>query len=435
MPASGRPANAAEVDDGGGRRARARPRRPLRRRADLERGRRARRVAGGAASRVRHRDVLPVEGSRRAGGLGAVRVTRRDRRCACPPGAARRSDASGRCHRRRRRRGAGDDGRAARPTTTRAPAGWPRRSPTRSPAASTRRRCTPTSCARGRDAFPPDLLDALASEGVLAGTVDPDTVALRHPQGRRRRRRSTTRWPSWVGSADHYIRMRGRLRRDPRPARWPSTPIPTIPRSPPAARSARWAAAGTEVWVLITTQGDKGTQDPDADLGRARRAPRRGDRQGGGAPRLRRHPSSRPSRRRARRRPRAARVDRAGDPRGATRRRAVPRPHRGVLRRRLLQPPRPPRHRLGHPRRRRARGREPALLPRAPRGGAGRAPRGRGVPVGHARAQLLGRHLRHARAQDRRAVLPRQPARPTTRGSGSATSCASAPRTPAPPPT
>ena len=28
---------------------------------------------------------------------------------------------------------------------------------------------------------------------------------------------------------------------------------------------ARWAAAGTEVWVLITTQGDKGTQDPDAD--------------------------------------------------------------------------------------------------------------------------------------------------------------------------
>ncbi len=25
-------------------------------------------------------------------------------------------------------------------------------------------------------AFPPDLLDALAAEGVLAGTVDPDTV-------------------------------------------------------------------------------------------------------------------------------------------------------------------------------------------------------------------------------------------------------------------
>ena len=30
-------------------------------------------------------------------------------------------------------------------------------------------------CAAAR-AFPPDLLDALAAEGVLAGTVDPDTV-------------------------------------------------------------------------------------------------------------------------------------------------------------------------------------------------------------------------------------------------------------------
>jgi LmbE family N-acetylglucosaminyl deacetylase len=29
---------------------------------------------------------------------------------------------------------------------------------------------------------------------------------------------------------------------------------------------AAWAAAGTEVWVLITTRGDKGTQDPAADL-------------------------------------------------------------------------------------------------------------------------------------------------------------------------
>ena len=29
---------------------------------------------------------------------------------------------------------------------------------------------------------------------------------------------------------------------------------------------AKWAAAGSDVWVLITTRGDKGTQDPDADL-------------------------------------------------------------------------------------------------------------------------------------------------------------------------
>jgi LmbE family N-acetylglucosaminyl deacetylase len=29
---------------------------------------------------------------------------------------------------------------------------------------------------------------------------------------------------------------------------------------------AKWAAAGASVWVLITTRGDKGTNDPDADL-------------------------------------------------------------------------------------------------------------------------------------------------------------------------
>jgi LmbE family N-acetylglucosaminyl deacetylase len=29
---------------------------------------------------------------------------------------------------------------------------------------------------------------------------------------------------------------------------------------------ARWAEAGAEVWVLITTRGDKGTRDPNADL-------------------------------------------------------------------------------------------------------------------------------------------------------------------------
>lgn len=29
---------------------------------------------------------------------------------------------------------------------------------------------------------------------------------------------------------------------------------------------ARWAAAGADIWVLITTQGEKGSQDPEADL-------------------------------------------------------------------------------------------------------------------------------------------------------------------------
>src|SRR5207342_3720556 len=29
---------------------------------------------------------------------------------------------------------------------------------------------------------------------------------------------------------------------------------------------AKWAAAGAPVWVLVTARGDKGTDDPDADL-------------------------------------------------------------------------------------------------------------------------------------------------------------------------
>ena len=28
---------------------------------------------------------------------------------------------------------------------------------------------------------------------------------------------------------------------------------------------ARWAAEGAEVWVLVTTRGDKGTSDPTVD--------------------------------------------------------------------------------------------------------------------------------------------------------------------------
>ena len=97
--------------------------------------------------------------------------------------------------------------------------------------------------------------------------------------------------------------------------------------------------------------------------------------------------------------------------RAAARGRAVPRPHRGVLRRRLLQPPRPPRHRVGHARRGRAGGRQPALLPRALREGLDVHQVRCGLPVGHARAEHVGRHRRHARAQDRGVVLPREPAR------------------------
>ena len=64
--------------------------------------------------RRRHRDVLPVEGSERAGRLGAVRPGRRDRRGARAAPPARRRDAPGGRDRGRGHRRARDDGRAAR---------------------------------------------------------------------------------------------------------------------------------------------------------------------------------------------------------------------------------------------------------------------------------------------------------------------------------
>ena len=85
-------------------------------------------------------------------------------------------------------------------------------------------------------------------------------------------------------------------------------------------------------------------------------------------------------------------------PRCPTRGGADQRPDRGVPRR-LRQPPRPPGRGLGRARRGRARGRQRLLLPRrrpAPSGG-------RAAPVGHPRAELVGRHRRHPRPQDRRA--------------------------------
>ena len=73
---------------------------------------------------------------------------------------------------------------------------------------------------------------------------------------------------------------------------------------------AKWAAAGAEVWVLVTTRGDKGTDDPDADLDALAALRVEETAQGGGAARPRRAPPPRLRRRRAPRRPRAARRDR-----------------------------------------------------------------------------------------------------------------------------
>ena len=102
-----------------------------------------------------------------------------------------RRDAPGRRDRGRGHRRARDDGRAAR----RRPRPRPHASPTRSPsagrAASTPRPSAPTSCARELDALPERLRRAARRRSACAcGTIDPAHGALRHAQGRRRRRRS-----------------------------------------------------------------------------------------------------------------------------------------------------------------------------------------------------------------------------------------------------
>ena len=123
--------------------------------------------------------------------------------------------------------------------------------------------------------------------------------------------------------------------------------------------------------MLVTTRGDKGTNDPDADLDELVELRVAETAAAVGRARLRRALPPRPRRRRDRGRPRPPRrARRALRARAAARGRAVPRPDRGVLRRRVLQPPRPPGHGLGDARRGRAGGRairttSPSSPPRA----------------------------------------------------------------------
>src|SRR5215218_4230139 len=172
---------------------------------------------------------------------------------------------------------------------------------------------------------------------------------------------------------------------------------------------ASWAEAGADVSVLITTRGDKGTQDPDADLAKLAR--------------LRVEETAKA----------AALLGFAGHyhlgyhdgelPDDQELRAAITRYVR-ALRPQVVLCPDPTAvffgdryfnhhdhrvtgwatldavaHAAGNPH-----------ICRPPHRGSRRAsPPGR-VPLGDAGAELLGRHQQHARAQDRRALLPRQSA-------------------------
>ena len=164
-------------------------------------------------------------------GLRAVRPGRRDRGGAGAAPPARRRDAAGRCDRGRGHRRARDDGRAPRRRSRACPRladALADRWPGSVDPASIR---TNIVCAR-LDALPEHFVARLGAAGVRVGTIDPRTVRLvthkdvddddvdaRHRRARRAASRltwSTTTSPSACSR---------------------STPIPTTPRSRPAARS------------------------------------------------------------------------------------------------------------------------------------------------------------------------------------------------------
>ena len=223
---------------------------------------------GVAAARARRRRPTPscsaCRRARRAGRFGAVRAGRRDRRGARAAAAPRRRHAPGGRDRGRGHRRARDDGRAAR----RRPRARPRGSPTRWPSGG-RAASIPTTvrtnivCARARRAARTTSSTGSPRRGVRGGHDRPAHGALRHAQGRRRRRHRARRSRRSTSSRDGL-----------------TCSTPTIPeprarglrasrRSRDLARAARSRAGptrGAEVHVLVTTRGDKGTDDPDADL-------------------------------------------------------------------------------------------------------------------------------------------------------------------------
>ena len=115
---------------------------------------------------------------------------------------------------------------------------------------------------------------------------------------------------------------------------------------------AAWAKAGCEVHVLLCTDGGKGSPDPTVDPGELVRRRAAEAAEAGGRARCRRPGVPRLSRRGADRRRRAPGGAGGRGPPAPARGRALPRPHRRLLRAGVLQPPGPPDHRMGGARRR-----------------------------------------------------------------------------------
>ena len=139
-------------------------------------------------------------------------------------------------------------------------------------------------------ALPDGVLDALAARGVLAGTIDVDTVRfVTHKdvddddlaRGRGDRRDRPPRLSATPDRHDWSIplrrpALRARLRFISYPrsvsadSQIPASALAVYAHPDDAEISAggtlaKWADAGASVWVLVTARGDKGSDDPDAD--------------------------------------------------------------------------------------------------------------------------------------------------------------------------
>ena len=271
------------------------------------------------------------------------------------------------------------DGRAGRRASTPTPCG----------SSPTRTSTTPASTGRSPRCARSPSTRLTATFGRMA--------RARRPPGARARRLRASRRPRDLGR-----RHAGALGRRPAPrcgcwSRPAATRAPTIPTPIPTRSPPRTIEETAKAAALLGFAGHRHLEYPDGELD--------------DDPALRAD---------------IVRVIREVRPEVVL----CPDPDRGVLRRQLLQPPRPPGHRMGDARRGGARGRQPALLPGAHRRRARGAPGARSSTC-RARSSPTAGSTSATPSSARSTRLFCHASQLPDAATGSATSSASAPRRPA----